>query len=330
MSGKPVRKRRSRKVKPGDNVASAVIMSTLVAVFLVVFVTGTTGESRLFGAEESEWTADKEVLPDSVHSLALVDTWIYGPATLYEYINGQAPHYIQFGFQALLVGSYAPPETAMPSLIIDVYDMAERRNAYGMYMESFPPEEQPADLGNDGFISENVAVFWKGPFYVRVVALTDDVDPDMVRTAAEKVAAGIEDDSRVLQEFDAFPEDGMVSGSASFAKEAAFGLHYMEDTFIASYQADDVTYRLFFVRMEDADAVGQLVEEHQRFLDESGNLWAVEESEGVVLVWGEHQYLGSIMLISRDSLVVGSLRLDDREVAESVVRQLLANVRQLD
>ena len=122
----------------------------------------------------------------------------------------------------------------------------------------------------------------------------------------------------------------MVSGSASFAKEAAFGLHYMEDTFIASYQADDVTYRLFFVRMEDADAAGQLVEEHQRFLDESGNLWAVEESEGVVLVWGEHQYLGSIMLISRDSLVVGSLRLDDREVAESVVRQLLANVRQLD
>jgi hypothetical protein len=317
----PGRRRRS------DTPASAAILAGLGIIFLAVYLTGSTGHSGASAGIDSRWTASRDVLPDQVGSLALTGTWVYGSDDLYEYINGQAPFYIQFGFQAVLVGEYGPAQAVMPTLIVDVYDQGERRNAYGLFMESFPPEEMPAELGNDGFVGYNTAAFWKGPFYVRVMALTAEDLSDQVEEAARLVAELIEDDHQVLVEFDAFPSVDLVTGTQTFSKTAAFGLPYLRDTFLASYRTETDSYRLFFCILEHEQEAADLVEEHAQFLEERQGLHTADRSNHHDLVWGEDRYIGAILMIREGRVLAGSTRLADPDRAEEVVRELINSLR---
>lgn len=321
------RKRRSRRpVKRAETIASSAILAGLAAIFLMVFLVGSSGETRTLAGAGSLWTGEADILPPRIDPLALSGTWTYGPDNLYEYINGQAPHYLQFGFEAVLVGEYAEDAGAMPELIVDVYHMGERSNAYGLFMESFPPEEELAPLGNDGFYGFNVAAFWKGPYYVRVMALTAEDESYTVHATAEMVAERIQDDEAGLAEFAAFPTEGLLPGTLSFSKVAAFGLHYMKDTFLGSYEGEESVYRLFYSHLETEEEALELMAEHREYMGSAGELSAVEEGAQEELVWGEHPYIGAILMIRRGSLVAGSVRLPDREEAEAALRELLRRV----
>ncbi len=322
------RKKRPRPVKRAERIASASILGGLVAIFLAVYLVGSAGETRSLSGAESVWRGDMNILPAAIDPLVLTGTWTYGPDNLYEYINGQAPHYLQFGFQAVLVGEYAEDPGAMPDLIVDVYDMDERSNAYGLFMESFPPEEELAPLGNDGFFGQNVAAFWKGPYYVRVTALTAEDQSYTVHAAAEMVAERIQDDEDELVEFAAFPTDGLIAGTLSFSKVAAFGLHYMKDTFLASYEEEESVYRLFYCRLETEEEAQELFDTHEEYLESSGDLVALHRNEEEGVAWGEHPYIGAIFMIRSGDLVAGSVRLADRERAEEAVRELLRRVEE--
>jgi len=323
------RKRRSgRPVKRAETIASASILGGLAAIFLVVYLVGSSGETRSLAGEESAWREGTDLLPASVEPLLLTGTWTYGPDNLYEYINGQAPYYLQFGFRAVLVGEYGVEAGAMPELIVDVYDMDERSNAYGLFMESFPPEEELAPLGNDGFFGYNVAAFWKGPYYVRVTSLTEEDRSYTVHAVAELVAGRIEDGEHGLEEFAAFPAEGLLPGTLSFSKVAAFGLHYMKDTFLGSYEGEEAVYRLFYSRLEGEGEARDMLAAHRDYLESAGEEIVVEEGVREELVWGEHQYIGAILMIRKGNLVVGSVRLGDREAAEAAVRELLRRVEE--
>jgi hypothetical protein len=323
------RKRRSgRPVKRAETIASTAILTGLAAIFLTVYLVGSSGETRSLSGAESAWGGEMDILPPSLEPLVLTGTWTYGPDNLYEYINGQAPHYLQFGFRAVMVGEYSEDAGAMPEIIVDLYDMAERSNAYGLFMESFPPEEELAPLGNDGFYGYNVAAFWKGPYYVRVMALTAEDQSYTVHAAAEMVAERIQDEESGLTEFAAFPTEGLLPGTLGFSKVAAFGLHYMKDTFLGSYEGEESVYRLFYSDLEREEEALELVAAHRDYLGSAGELSAVEEGAQEELVWGEHPYIGAILMIRRGNLVVGSVRLAGREAAEGAVRGLLQRVEE--
>ena len=85
-------------------------------------------------------------------------------------------------------------------LVVDLYDMGNRRNAYGIFADSRPMEEAAIRLGNEGYASGNVAAFWKGRFYVRVAALTDADTGDRVLDAAHEATGWIEDDAGALKD----------------------------------------------------------------------------------------------------------------------------------
>jgi hypothetical protein len=321
-------RRSSRKARRSDRVASAIIFVCLGAIWLAVYLTGRSGDPSSVAGLDPRWVAGDEILPDEINSLGLSVTRTFGPEDLYEYINGQAPHYIQFGFRAVLVAEYAPDPAAMPSIVVDLYDMERRRNAYGLFMESFPPEGEMIQLGNAGFLSGSVAVFWKGPFYVRAMRLSGtDLDVDIQR-AASLVADRIEDDSPELVEFSLFPRDGLASDTLSFIKAAAFGLAHLRETFVATYDSPEGAYRLFFCELDSGEEARGLVEEHAEFLRSREGLEGAEFGEEKSLIWGGERYIGETLLTRRGRFVAGSARLADLDEARIRVGDLLERVVQ--
>lgn len=320
------KKNKKRAARPGERVAGTVVLALLVCIGLAVYLTGRSDEAALVMGEPGAAGELQVLVPGEIENLQLSRTQTYQPDNLYEYINGQAPHYIDFGFRQLLVAEYASSPTEMPSLIVDLYDMSRRRNAYGLFTGSVPPEEEATALGNGGYASENLAVFWKGPYYVRVTSPTGSDRSERVREAAESIAEMIQDDSSELAEFSAFPEEGLIPETIAFSKSSAFGLPYLEEAFIATYEGgseEQGSYRLFFTQRSSPEEAVKLLQQHTEFLESGEGLIEAEYGGEESLVWGEDRYVGATFFLARDDLVAGCLKITDRDRAERISRRLL-------
>jgi len=302
-------------------VASLLILVGLAGIAMAVYVKGRSRPAGLPTVPEP--TAALRLPARLLDSLTQISRRRYTPENLYEYINGQAPRFIQFGFRGLLVAEYGRNGAAAPEIVVDLYDMSARRNAYGMFHDLRPVEEEPLAVGNEGFASGNVAGFWKGNFYVRVSAPTEEDASDRVRQAAEEVASAIPDQSRRLAEFDAFPQDGLVAGSLAFHKSAAFGLEHLHDVFSAEYATDGMHYRLFFSDPGGRDKADEMLRRHEAFLASQGRVEVLRRTDAEAVLWGSQKYLGHILLMQRGGLVAGCIGLADRGQAERVTRDLL-------
>jgi hypothetical protein len=294
----------------------------LAGIGLAVYLTGRS-DTASSSPTDDVWQGGSDLLPRQVASLVLTGTYTYDSENLYEYIDGQAPYYVGFGFRGLRVGEYSREGRATPVLVVDVYDMQRRRNAYGLFMDTVPPEEELSELGNAGYLSGNVAVFWKGPFFVRVAALTGEDVGSLVEEVARAIADGIEDNSADLAEFAAFPLEGLIPESFAFIKSAAFGLAYLRETFVAEYEGESGYYRLFFADLEDPRAAVQVLGEHAEFLRSGSGLESTEIGEAEGVVWGQDRYIGPTLMMARGRVVAGSTGLADRASAEAAVGDLL-------
>jgi len=252
---------------------------------------------------------------------ALTATRAYNADNLYEYINGQAPRYIQFGFKALTVAEYESDGDAAP-LVVDVYDMGGRRNAYGIFADSRPVEEPTLRMGSEGYASGNTAAFWQGPFYVRVAALGDIDLGARVLEAARETAGWIKHDAGGLREFAAFPTENLVEDSLSYQKSGAFGLAHLDETFVADYRTEGQTYQLFFSDPGSSEDARESLRLHAEFLEENGGKAESLEGADEALLWGTDPYLGPTLLIARGKVVAGCIGLADRAETEVCVREL--------
>jgi hypothetical protein len=303
--------------RTADRVASAVILCLLALVGAAVYLKGQHAPAATPYAAGGEAPAPPRLRPAEtlLGSHVLASTETFTADTLYEYINGQAPFYIEYGFAKLLVANYEADDA--PPLAIDLYDMAARRNAYGIFTDTFPPEDAPADIGNSGYVSGNMAGFWRGSYFVKVRALTDHDAENLVRDAAAVAAGWIEDDRATLAQFDAFPEADRIEGSLAFVKSSAFGLGHFRETFVADYLSDDQRYRLFFCELDAPAHARDLLTTHADTLEEPVEGTTPDQ------LWGEVEYVGPMYLIAKDNLVAGCLGIAERPTAEGKAAALL-------
>jgi hypothetical protein len=94
-----------------------------------------------------------------------------GPLTfrrdsLYEYLDGAAPRYLDYGFREAVHVRYALGGDPQAAVTLDVFDMGSTLGAFGIYSSARPPGVEPRPWGAEGYRSGTVAAAWKGPFYV--------------------------------------------------------------------------------------------------------------------------------------------------------------------
>lgn len=112
-------------------------------------------------------TSMEDLLPASVSGWEIAEEdGKYGPDNLYEYINGGAELYISYGFTGALSRIYSRPD--QPDITVDVFDMAESRNAFGVF--SFSRELVDDEFGQGSQYTAGLMLFWKDRYYVSILA----------------------------------------------------------------------------------------------------------------------------------------------------------------
>ena len=112
-----------------------------------------------------------QALPDQVLDWqAEPEDAVYDRETLYDYMNGGAEVYLAFDFQQVFVRKFK--RTGEDEIILDIYDMGSPAEAFGVF--SCDREDEGAGIGQDSEYGFGLLRFWKGRYFVSVIAAGDD------------------------------------------------------------------------------------------------------------------------------------------------------------
>lgn len=115
-----------------------------------------------------ERTAElKELIPGSIQGWNVQITRpLPAKEDLYDYIDGAAELYISYGFGGALSCTYTKED--QPEVIVDIYDLIETRNAFGVFSQT--RETENVQLGQGAFSMPGAIFFWKDHYYISISA----------------------------------------------------------------------------------------------------------------------------------------------------------------
>lgn len=150
------------------------------------------------------------------------DRYFY-PENLFDYINGGAELYLSYGFREVLSRRYECP--GKPFIQVEIFDMIEPANAYGIYTQT--REEEGNQYGQGSQILPGAVLFWKGPYYVSVISEYETSESEeMIRWLAGYIDSHIPVSGAVPDIASALPPRGLAEGSVVYFRHYIWANRY--------------------------------------------------------------------------------------------------------
>jgi len=129
----------------------------------------------LFGMNLSATIQEKfsaTQLPEQFMDYHVTDRLNYTDKNLFDYIDGGAELYLSYGLVSMTGCKYNGD--SLPQVTVEIYEMTDSKNAYGVYTQSRDKEELNYGQGSQSF--PDFILFWKGPYFV--IVNTQEVTPE--------------------------------------------------------------------------------------------------------------------------------------------------------
>jgi hypothetical protein len=164
--------------------------------------------------------------------------------SLWEYIDGDAEIYHQYGFVDVSTGDY---KLGNLEFVADIYRFNNSINAYGLYTAVRPINPDTVAYGIQGFISETMLTFVKGDYLVRLIAFeTSDEVTNALNVMASEIAPMIPGDSVRPSDFALLPTENVIPATDKYFSSSYQGQAFLTDVYVQSYDLDGDTVALFF------------------------------------------------------------------------------------
>lgn len=175
--------------------------------------------------------------------------------SLYDFINGGASIYYEYGFKQVITQQYLNPDSQYMTL--ELYEMKNSAAAFGMYTYKAGTPGKRIDIGADALLEDYYLNFWKGKFLGTVTGTGSEFDVDALLTIAREVAKKITDTSPLPRLIDLLPQDslqelhiGYVKGKLGLARFYRFDdvdILDVKEAVIGNYEK----YQLFIFKYDD-------------------------------------------------------------------------------
>jgi len=244
-------------------------------------------------------------LPQSLNESALIrssEVSVFVGDSLFNYINGGAEVYHQYGFVEVATAYYKLGEQ---ELIADIYLFDTSVNAYGMYTMLRPDDPDIIKLGVTGHRSETSLEFVKSKFMVK---LTNYDESDEIIEARNNLADHLngtlpgETDRPLMLSY--FPDKNVLPNSDRYDRQAFLGQIFLTDIFSQRYMIDQDTVTLYLAddptgtKMADWLAKAESKEIPAGLINNS--TFGVKE-----LLLIENDYYGDILAVTKSPYLAG-------------------------
>jgi hypothetical protein len=212
---------------------------------------------------------------------------------LYQYMDGGADVYLQFGLVGMAHQEYRAGDTDVTA---DIFDMGDPLRAFGIYAAERSPTYRFISMGAEGYSNDGMLNFLQGNYYVKLVGFSAS---GKSATALDQAARGISDKiggARTMPQAIAWlPAAGLVARSQKYVIKEPIGHECLSPAATATYQIDgkETTLLVSFAPNPE-DAVAQMKKSFQS----PGSLAPLTGLP--VPVWrGTNQYEGETIFFSR-------------------------------
>lgn len=148
----------------------------------------------------------------------------YNRQTLFQYMDGAAEVYLTYRFHRLFVRRFVK-EGAVP-LTVEIYDMGAPAEAYGIF--SFEREEERAGLGEGYEYAAGWLRFWKGRYFISVLAHSETPESrQAVFALGSAIAQALPSEGARPELLAHLPPTGLIADSVRyFHTHTGLNYHY--------------------------------------------------------------------------------------------------------
>ncbi len=251
---------------------------------------------------------------------------MYDPETLFEYINGEAEHYKDYNFVEMVTASHSRSDDEFASFTIDIYDMGNSLNAFGIYSSHRRPELTFDKIGEEAIVSELNIMFYKGRFFVQVSAGSmEEVVTSAIIKQAEQLASRIEATAPPA-ELTLLPVEGQIPHTLEFLASGLLAQAAFANAMEASYNLPSGECKAFIVLKEDEEAALAALNKFRDSLIRQGQYSEQSGAGDPSNLTADTEYYGRIIAKSYSSYIVGVVEFSELEEAKALFENILLSI----
>jgi hypothetical protein len=189
---------------------------------------------------------------------------------LYQYSDGGADVYLDYGLVAMLHQEY---KTSSTDITLDIYNMGAQSNAFGIYAAESSPDYQFLPIGAEGYGTNEILNFFQNEFYVKLSAFSDKEKTEPVLARFGRAVSRRIGPSKAMPEFlSLFPPQNLVNHSCKFVKKSPLGHDFLAPAIMASYAFGEKQTSLVISKSPDAKGAVQKVGQLHDYFARSGKV----------------------------------------------------------
>lgn len=247
----------------------------------------------------------------------------YNPENLFEYINGASEAYLAYDFQGLLVSFYQRTKDQEPTITVEIYDMGETLNAYGIYSSERPTDGHFIDIGLEGYLENGTLYFFTSSYYIKIFSFLPPTESDKtVLLFGREIDKLIPKDRAWLPPERLFPSPGLKPHSIKFILKNFLGFHYLHHAWIASYERNGQSFEAFIVQAQNENEAIIMESTWKKEMASS----AEKSADKNFIFYAINKYFKHTYLTRFDSFLLGLIRLtrEDDELAFNFLKEFQA------
>jgi len=167
--------------------------------------------------------AAREFEPAAPAGYRLTEEKNYRPQNLFEYIDGQAEQYLQYGFESLVSLTYEQVDTKSV-ITLDIYRLATPLDACGLYLGQGADLTDRLGLGSPSSGDRAGASLVRDRYLVKALTRRPGPEADQAMKTLLKGAAQGLPPSALPPELDLLPPEGREPGSLRYVKDGVLRL----------------------------------------------------------------------------------------------------------
>jgi hypothetical protein len=284
------------------------------------------------GVSRDELARDKEILRTLLPKGAESGGWkavsspkFFSPQNLWEYINGQAEMYLDYGFKLLVTAEYTSIDGSR-FMTIDIFQMQSPNHAFGIYAAERSPHDSFIKMGGQGYLAENILNFWKGLYYVKLTSFQVSSDTkEILMVLAGVIANKIKGSYSEPELFDYFPGKNKVKMSERFIPKNFLGLSFLKDVYLLEYKNGGSSYQVFLVKNCSSEEAEEAFGKYQSFLKSQNEKISASKKDDYQLIFTEKEEGKAIFQYG--FFMGGILNSEDLSEAGRIIEEILHKLR---
>jgi len=177
----------------------------------------------------------------------------YDPQTIFDYIDGAGEVYRSYNFRELLVRRFKKEDK--PEIIIDFFDMASSKDAFGVFTHDLEGEDE--GIGQGSTYKGGLLSFWKGPYFVSIYAEEETEETkEVLLNMGEAVASAIQEEGEKPDLIAFLPEEDVDVGK----------VHYFHNHMILNYHFFVADENILLLDQQTEAVLGRSIQEGKEYI----------------------------------------------------------------